>query len=97
MNDAKRNSVIQIARIIAMISIILCHIIKYYTFIPGSQFLNVVFNVGVQIFLLISGFLYGQKKINDFHLFFVRRIQKSIFACNCCSYSSDNYLSFVKI
>lgn len=76
MSEMKRNNAIQITRIVAMISIILCHIIKYYTFIPGSQFLNVVFNVGVQVFLVISGFLYGQKEISGFKLFIVKRIDR---------------------
>lgn len=34
------------------------------------------FNVGVQIFLCVSGFLYGQKEIGDIVDFYKKRIKK---------------------
>lgn len=44
------------------------------------QFLNIElawwFNVGVQVFLCISGFLYGQKNIGDVIRFYHRRLEK---------------------
>lgn len=47
-------------RLIAMILIILCHIFQFYE-LDIAWWLN----VGVQIFLILSGFLYGTKEIND--------------------------------
>ena len=60
----KNIAFISISRVVAMLSIVLCHIIKYYTFIPGSEFLGQFFNVGVQMFIIISGYLYGIKFLN---------------------------------
>ena len=57
-----RNSSVVVLRVLGMMLIILCHIIAYYTFVPGSDLLSQVFNVGVQVFLLISGYLYGEKQ-----------------------------------
>jgi peptidoglycan/LPS O-acetylase OafA/YrhL len=56
-----------------MLMIVLCHIIGYYTFIPGHGFLNEVFNVGVYTFLAISGWLYGTKTIAHFGSWFRAR------------------------
>lgn len=58
----KKDTHIQITRIVAMLSIILCHIVqesnnKYI--VMSGQF----FNIGVYIFLLISGYLYSNKII----------------------------------
>ena len=58
----KKDTHIQIIRIVAMLSIILCHIVqesnnKYI--VMSGQF----FNIGVYIFLLISGYLYSNKTI----------------------------------
>lgn len=47
---------IEIIRILAMFSIIVCHIFQEY-----NNELAYWLNVGVQIFILISGFLYGSK------------------------------------
>jgi peptidoglycan/LPS O-acetylase OafA/YrhL len=76
LDNNKKNNSIQIARIVAMIFIVLCHIVKYYTFIPGSQWLNVVLNVGVYMFLIISGYLYGQKNVDNFRIWIGKRIQR---------------------
>lgn len=46
-----------------MIFIVLCHIIGYYKFVPGNTFLGQIFNVGVYIFFIISGYLYGGKEV----------------------------------
>ncbi len=75
----KRRNEISILRIISMFMIVLCHIIGYYTFIPGYTKLGNVFNVGVYVFLLISGFLYGNKKIvtaKGFLVWYGKRIKK---------------------
>lgn len=60
----KKDVSIQIIRIIAMISIILCHLVQEVNnkyFLMFAQFLN----VGVFIFLIISGYLYGKKEIKN--------------------------------
>lgn len=60
----KKDVSLQIIRIISCLWIILCHLVqetnnKYIVF--TSQF----FNVGVYIFLFLSGYLYGNKKIDN--------------------------------
>jgi peptidoglycan/LPS O-acetylase OafA/YrhL len=72
----KRRTDIIILRTLSMMMIVLCHIIHYYTFIPGSQILGQVFNVGVQIFLLISGYLYGMKSTWAFSRWIVQRVRR---------------------
>lgn len=57
--DAKDAS-ISFIRLMAMSFIVACHFLQYY-----DNGLAWWFNVGVQIFLCISGFLYGQKEISD--------------------------------
>ncbi len=72
----KRRADISIIRIISMVMIILCHITRFYTFIPGSQFYGEFFNVGVEVFFCLSGFLYGGKTIDNFVEWIRKRIQK---------------------
>jgi surface polysaccharide O-acyltransferase-like enzyme len=45
-----------------MLLIVACH---YVSWIPQISFLGQVFNVGVPLFFIISGFLYGQKEITN--------------------------------
>lgn len=54
-----------------MLMIIGCHIMQYY-----GNGLAWWFNVGVQIFLCISGFLYGQKNIDNVTCFYNKRLKK---------------------
>lgn len=54
-----------------MLMIISCHIMQYY-----DLELAWWFNVGVQIFLCISGFLYGQKNIDDATDFYNKRLKR---------------------
>ncbi len=72
----ERNPAISLCRVFSMFLIILCHIIDIYTFIPGSQFLGQIFNVGVYTFLVISGYLYSKKNINNFCIWIVQRAKK---------------------
>lgn len=51
---------ISAVRMISMVFIILCHFLQYY-----ENELCQWFNVGVQLFFLISGYLYGKKEISD--------------------------------
>ena len=58
----KKNLVIQITRVIAMFMIIICHVVQEF----DNKYLKMTgqfFNVGVFIFIFISGYLYGTKKI----------------------------------
>lgn len=59
-----------------MAMIVLCHIILYYDFIPGSQILPQLFNVGVNVFFLVSGFLYGKKEVLDIKQFLHKRFKR---------------------
>lgn len=65
-------------RVVSMICIVLCHIVCYYTFIPGHAVLGQVFNVGVYVFLLISGYLYGGKTISNFRKWIIVRWRKIV-------------------
>lgn len=64
--NQQRSYTISCLRIFSMLLILLCHVIKYYTFIPGSSHINQFFNVGVQVFLLISGYLQGRKEVVNY-------------------------------
>ena len=55
---------IQMVRIIAMFSIILCHLVQELNNTDIAK-MGQFFNVGVYIFLLLSGWLYGGKEIRD--------------------------------
>lgn len=68
---ANRNYAISYIRIIAMIMIICCHVLQFY-----GNFMAWWFNVGVQIFLLISGYLYGKKDIDNWILFVKKQYKK---------------------
>lgn len=71
-----KNNAISYCRIIGMVFIVICHIVKYYTFIPGHAFLGQFFNVGVEMFLLISGMLYGSRTEANWKMFFRKRYEK---------------------
>lgn len=60
---------LSMVRLIAMISIISCHIMQYFGNI-SCYYLN----VGVWFFLFISGFLYGKKDISDVMVFYKKRL-----------------------
>ena len=58
-------------RLVATVMIVLCHYLQAY----DNKFAY-FFNVGVQVFFLISGFLYGGKKIDFSFDWFKRRVLK---------------------
>lgn len=62
---------IDIARLCALCFIITCHVLQAYDSIWAF-----VFNIGVQMFLFISGFLYGRKDTLEIKDFFVGRLRK---------------------
>lgn len=66
---------IQMIRILSMTSIILCHLVQELnnsTIAKTGQF----FNVGVYIFLFLSGWLYGQKSIQNAFSWMLGRVKK---------------------
>ena len=69
--DVGKNKEISFIRLISLGMIVVCHIMQYYDFVLAWWF-----NVGVQIFLCISGFLYGQKNIRSVTKFYHQRIKK---------------------
>lgn len=71
IGEGGKNNAISFIRMIAMEMIIICHIMQYYDFVLAWWF-----NVGVQIFLCISGFLYGQKAIENIARFYNQRIKR---------------------
>lgn len=69
MKAIKKDYTISILRFMAMVFIIICHMMQYYNF-----FLCTWFNVGVQIFLCISGLLFGMHSMpSDLSLYIKRR------------------------
>lgn len=71
-----KNAAISLSRITGMLLIVLCHTIRYYDFIPGSAHLNTIFGCGVELFIFISGLLYGTKVIENFKLWYLKRFIK---------------------
>lgn len=67
----QRKASISMVRFTAMIMIIACHMFQYY-----DNELCHWFNVGVQVFFVISGYLYGTKEIDNPILFFKRTFKK---------------------
>lgn len=60
---------LSMVRLIAMISIIMCHILQYI-----GNMACYYLNVGVYLFLFISGYLYGTKEIHDVITFYKKRL-----------------------
>lgn len=69
--STSQSNAISIIRIIAMILIVSCHITQGY-----GQPIAFILNVGVQLFFLISGFLYGKVEIPSALDFYKKRIVK---------------------
>ncbi len=67
----QRNSSISLIRLISLLMIITCHIMQWL----GLE-LAWWFNIGVQIFLCISGWLYGQRDVSEITIFYNRRFKK---------------------
>lgn len=86
----KKNTAVSYARFIAMIMIVLCHYFQFY-----SIELAWWFNVGVQVFLIISGFLYGQREINDPIVFLQGRCKKVLMPFYIYLFGITIYLRFV--
>jgi peptidoglycan/LPS O-acetylase OafA/YrhL len=64
---------IKVIRIISMLMIILCHILSEFQNNFCNQ-LSQFFNVGVFIFIFISGFLFGEKEIGNIKNWYKKRL-----------------------
>lgn len=58
-------------RVAAMLSIVICHLFQAY---QGRW--SDVFNMGVQVFFVLSGFLYGHKLLSDWRAWAKNRIRR---------------------
>lgn len=61
--------IISWTRVLSMIAIFICHICETY-----CNHWAYVFNIGVQTFFVLSGFLYGCKYISDYKKWMVARV-----------------------
>lgn len=68
----ERNLFVSFSRVMAMLFIIACHFCAHL----GNNMLSEVFQIGVFIFFFISGYLYGDKKIDDYKLWFLNRVKR---------------------
>ena len=69
--NTSRDPAISIIRVLAFLSIITCHIMQYY----DCEFAW-WFNVGVQVFLCLSGYLYGRKSVDNELSFYKKQFIK---------------------
>lgn len=67
----KKDYSISFVRLVSMFLIITCHVFQFY----GNE-LAWWFNVGVQIFLFISGYLYSKKEVPDAKEFYKKQLTK---------------------
>lgn len=72
-SNPKKDISISLIRIIAMFMIISDHLLSVIEF-PLKSLIVQVSNSGVLIFLLISGFLFGNRKIDNWKKWFINRI-----------------------
>ena len=80
MISCNESNAISVIRSISMIMIVICH---YCQIIPQIAFLGQFFNVGVQIFFIISGFLYGHKKIVEINQWYIKSLIKIVLPLYC--------------
>lgn len=101
MISSSQSKAISLIRALAMFSIVACHFLQYY----DNRFAWVL-NVGVQVFLVLSGYLYGHKVIIGWRQWYVRRAMKIYLpyvlffaayatACVACQKATLNVLQVV--
>ncbi len=71
IGGVKHSYSISSIRLISLVAIVSCHILQYLD-LELAWWLN----VGVQVFLCISGFLYGQKIVGEISTFYIKRFKK---------------------
>ena len=76
---------VSVLRVLAMTAILVCHILQSY----DNQWAWVL-NVGVQIFLVLSGFLYGHKNVDNWRIWFSSRLRKLYVPFVCCLMLGNN-------
>lgn len=76
--NVQKNYSVSLLRLIAMVFIVLCHFLQYY----GKE-LAWWFNIGVQMFFCISGYLYAHKRIDSAVDFISRNLQKILIPYYC--------------
>lgn len=74
------DSGISLVRFLAMCCIVICHLGSYVDNALIAQF----FNVGVPVFFIMSGFLYGRKTISAWDKWFARRWVTLMVPCYLC-------------
>ena len=67
----EKSSAISVLRVLATISIVLCHYQQAF-----HDKWAWVFNIGVQVFFVLSGYLYGHKEITNWGGYFLKRLIK---------------------
>lgn len=73
----KRDTSIAICRVLATFMIVICHLGSAYNNSAVGQF----FQSGVQLFILISGLLYGNKEIDNFKTWWINRWKRICIPC----------------
>jgi peptidoglycan/LPS O-acetylase OafA/YrhL len=71
----KESQILTVIRVLSMFLIILNHYWAWLGFFGG---LSELFNVGVFIFFMLSGFLYGQKNIKNKKMWIITRLKKIV-------------------
>ena len=69
--DKPHSTAISLVRVCAMLSIVMCHFMQAY-----DCKLAWIFNIGVQVFFVLSGYLYGHKEVMDWKKWFLLRFIK---------------------
>ena len=72
----EESNAISIVRVLAMFSIVICHFFQAY-----DNWLAFRFNIGVQIFFVLSGYLYGHKEVDKWIPWFIGRFKKLYIPC----------------
>lgn len=72
----EESNAISIVRIFAMFSIVICHFFQAY-----DNWLAFRFNIGVQVFFVLSGYLYGHKEVEQWYPWFIGRFKKLYIPC----------------
>ena len=76
--QAGRDYSLSSIRFVSLSMIITCHMMQYLEIELAWWF-----NVGVQIFLIISGYLYGQKETIDIKNFYIKRFERILIPYYC--------------
>lgn len=71
MISENESRAIKYIRVGSMLSIVICHVLQTY-----SNRWAYVFNIGVQVFLVLSGYLYGKKIISNWKNWTIGRVKR---------------------